>query len=464
MEFVPFYLGCLAHASYLVGDRSSGTALVVDPQRDVEQYLAAAAERGLTIRHVVLTHFHADFVAGHLALRDRTGAQIHLGAAATAEFPFTPWADGQELRLGSEVVIRALATPGHTPEGITLLVEVDERPVKALTGDTLFIGDVGRPDLLASLGASATDLASSLHASLARLLHLPDAVEVWPAHGAGSLCGKRLGSERSSTIGHERTHNWALQPQERSAFIAAVTADQPAAPAYFLHDVQANRSAATSTAPVAPPLSAAAVAEAQAAGAMVLDVRPAAAVAGAHIPGAIAIGLSGAFAPTVGQVIAPGTRLVLVCEPGREAEAVVRLGRIGYDALVGYLAGGMAAWEGRPVVALNRYEPEALRSALEQSDAPLVVDVRNAAERATGAIPGSVHLPLGELAQRWRELPRDRALVIHCAGGYRSLVAATWLQARGYCVADLLGGFAAFAQAGAGQACPRAACTAQSLS
>lgn len=445
MHFVPFYLGCLAHASYLIGDASTGTAAVVDPQRDIEQYLAAAAERGLTIRHVLLTHFHADFVAGHLALRDRIGARIHLGAAAEAEYAFSPLADGQELALGDHVRLRALATPGHTPEGITLLVIEDGEPRRALTGDTLFIGDVGRPDLLASLGATAEGLAGQLHDSLASLLRLPDGVEVWPAHGAGSLCGKRLGSERSSTIGIERSRNWALQPQSRAAFIAAVTADQPAAPAYFVHDALANRrEGATAIAP-SRDLTADEVETARAAGALVIDTRDGAAMAAAHIPGALGIGLAGSFASTVGQLVPPEASLVLVAEPGREQEAATRLGRVGYDRLVGHLAGGMAAWEGRPVAALPRHDAASLRAALATGAPPTVVDVRSAAEREAGAIPGSLHLPLAELAARAPSLPPGRELAVHCAGGYRSLAAATWLRAHGHDAADLIGGFAAFA-------------------
>ena len=440
MEFVPFYLACLAHGSYLIGDRSTGTALVVDPQRDIAPYLAAAAERGLTIRHVVLTHFHADFVAGHLALQAATGATVHLGAAAQAEFAFAPLADGDEIVLGDSVRVRALATPGHTPEGITLLVLDQGVVTRALTGDTLFVGDVGRPDLLASVGVSATDLAISLHASLQRLLALPDSVEVWPAHGAGSLCGKKLGAERFSTIGAERQANWALQPMPAADFIAQVTADQPAAPAYFIHDVQLNRSADSGRPVTSTALSAVAFRAAQAQGALVLDVRDGAAFAAAHIPGALAIGLSGAFAPTVGQLVAPTARLLVVAEPGREAEAATRLSRIGYDGLVGHLDGGMAAWGEAPVVAATRMSAAEVRAA----GSALIIDVRNPSERALGAIPGSLGIPLIDLPAHLADLPRDRLLIVHCAGGYRSLAAGSLLARAGFTVADLLGGYQAY--------------------
>jgi hydroxyacylglutathione hydrolase len=440
MEFVPFYLACLAHGSYLIGDHSTGTALVVDPQRDIAPYLATAAERGLTIRHVVLTHFHADFVAGHLALHAATGATVHLGAAAQAEFAFAPLTDGAEIVLGDTVRVRALATPGHTLEGISLLVVEHGVVTRALTGDTLFVGDVGRPDLLASVGVSATDLATALHASLQRLLALPDTVEVWPAHGAGSLCGKKLGAERFSTIGAERRANWALQPMPPADFIAQVTADQPAAPAYFIHDVQLNRSGDSGRLVTSTALSAAAFRAAQAQGALVLDVRDGAAFAAAHIPGAIAIGLSGAFAPTVGQVVAPTTRLLVVAEPGREAEAATRLGRIGYDGLVGHLEGGMAAWGDAPVAAATRMTAAEVRAA----GSALIIDVRTPGERAQGAIPGSLGIPLIDLPTRLADLPRDRLLIVHCAGGYRSLAAGSLLARAGFTVADLLGGYQAY--------------------
>ena len=445
MEFVPFYLGCLAHASYLIGDRASGTAVVIDPQRDIAQYLAAAADRGLTIRHVILTHFHADFVAGHVALRAATGATIHLGAGAVADYPFSSLADGQELVLGPMVTLRTLATPGHTPEGITLLVVEQGAVLRACTGDTLFIGDVGRPDLLASLGATAEGLAADLYRSLARLAQLSDAVEVWPAHGAGSLCGKRLGSERSSTIGAQRVLNWAFQPQSQADFIRQVTADQPPAPAYFVHDVQANRRADVSLVPDLPALTAPQFQAEQDAGAVVLDVREGVAVAGGRIPGALAIGLAGAFAPTVGQLVAPRERLLVVADPGRENEVGLRLSRIGYDRRAGFLDGGMAAWGERPLAVLTRYTALALQQELASAQPPLIVDVRTPAERATGAIPGSLPLPLGELAQRWRELAPGRQIAVHCAGGYRSLAAATFLSRQGLGAADLLGGYANWA-------------------
>src|SRR4051812_46163034 len=239
-----FYLNCLAHASYLVGDEGSGLAAVVDPQRDIEQYLLFAGERGLRIAHVFLTHLHADFIAGHLELRDRVGAKIYLGSKATAEYAFTPLADGDRVEFG-HVRIQALETPGHTPESISLLVfdrdRSEDDPYAVLTGDTLFVGDVGRPDLRAALGWSATDLGNLLFDSLrTKLLALPDASLVYPAHGAGSLCGKAISKETVSTIGAQRRDNYALQPMSKSAFVDLVTADQPDAPPYFTYDAVLN--------------------------------------------------------------------------------------------------------------------------------------------------------------------------------------------------------------------------------
>lgn len=452
MEFVPFYLACLAHASYLVGDRRTGTAAVIDPQRDVELYLAAAAERGLAIRHVLLTHFHADFIAGHRALAKRTGATIHLAAGAQAEFPFHPLADGEALELGA-VALRALHTPGHTPESMTLLLEEGGRTLRALTGDTLFIGDVGRPDLFASLGATAGDLATSLHASLQRLLALPDEVEVWPAHGAGSLCGRALGPGRHSTIGAERQGNWALQPMATTEFVHRVTTDLPTAPAYFAHDAVMNRSAFAAEPPEAVALAAADFLAARSAGALVLDVRDGTAFAGAHLDGALNVPLDGPFATHVGLIVDPGRDLLLVAEPGREAEAATRLGRIGFDRLRGHLAGGMAALSALATAyrSHRRWEATALKALMHGAGAPLIVDVRNAAERAKGAIAGSLHLPLADLRVQWDQLPRERELVVHCAGGYRSAVATSWLTAQGLIAGDLLGGYGAWN--GAGTAC-----------
>jgi hydroxyacylglutathione hydrolase len=347
-----FYLNCLAHASYLVADSASGLAAVIDPQRDIDQYLEFAASHHLAIRHVILTHFHADFVAGHLELRDRMGAAIYLGAAAKAEYAFTPLADGSEIDLG-RVTLRAIETPGHTAESISIAVfDLDvsaTAPHAVLTGDTLFVGDVGRPDLRVALGWSAADLGSMLYDSLhKKLLSLPDASLVYPAHGAGSLCGKALSKETVSTIGEQRRVNYALQPMPKDRFIDIVTADQPDAPAYFTYDAVLNtKERPTLTEALERgPITLEQLLALQAVGAQVLDTRDPGDFAAAHLTGSINIGLGGQFATWAGSVLRRDRPIVIVADPGRERESMMRLGRIGFDHVVGYLADGMLSLEG----------------------------------------------------------------------------------------------------------------------
>lgn len=446
MIFQQFYLTCLAHASYLIGDESSKRAVVVDPQRDVGQYVAFAGEHGLTITDVVLTHFHADFVAGHLALRDQVGATVHLGRRAPAEFVFHALADGDVIDLG-QVRLITIETPGHTPEGISLVVsENGAAPSAVLTGDTLFVGDVGRPDLMASVGVTADALARELFVSLRKLAALPDDVKVYPTHGAGSMCGKSLGKETSSTIGREKLGNYALNISEEGAFIAAVTADQPEVPAYFGHDAAFNKrehdtAEHHSTALTVPQLQ-----DTIAAGAQVLDVRETSAFAGAHVIGALNVGLRGQFAMWAGAVLDPKRDIVLITDPGDQGEALTRLRRIGFDHVRGYLDGGMAALAATPtlVTGSHRVEPDELRRWLRRADAPLVIDVRRHDEHATGNITGSRNIPLQVLGKSLTDLPRDRELVVHCAGGYRSAIAASLLAANGFTVADLVGGYGAW--------------------
>lgn len=456
MILLQHYLGCLAHASYLIGDERTRTAWIVDPQRDVQVYLDLAAERRLTITDVALTHLHADFVAGHLALRDRVGARIHIGERAQVAYERVPAADGAEYQFG-DVRLVAWHTPGHTPEGVTWLVYDDavdaQIPRAALTGDTLFIGDVGRPDLLASAGMRADDLAGMLHGSVQRLLTLDDAVLVYPAHGAGSLCGRNLSQQTVSTIGHERQHNYALQPMSRTDFIARVTAEQPPAPAYFAHDVAMNKADHATDAPAPQALTLDEVLRAVTAGAQLLDTREGTAFAGAHLRGAINVGIDGQFAMWVGAVLDPVRPVVIIADTERVAEVATRLRRVGFDQVAGYLAEGMAATHTQPdlVESLPRYDAEGLRAAMNATPAPLVIDVRNPGERESGAIPGSLSVPLPTLVTRLADLPRDRELVVHCAGGYRSLIAASTLAVHGFRVADLLGGYGAWA--GCGTAC-----------
>ena len=450
-----YYLGCLAHASYLVADREGGRAAVIDPQRDIEQYLSDADAMGLTIGHVVLTHMHADFIAGHLELRDQVGAEIHLGAEASAEYTFTPMADGDEIQLG-DVSLSVLQTPGHSPESISLLVFDPEHssaePYAVLTGDTLFIGDVGRPDLRASLGWSAERLGAMLFDSLHdKLLPLPDETLVYPAHGAGSLCGKNLSTDTVSTIGVQRRYNYALQPMSREQFVGIVTADQPDTPAYFTYDAVLNaRERPTLDEALSrelQPLSAEEVLALAADGAQLLDTRDQSEFEGGHVRGAFNVGLGGSFATWCGTVLDQGRPVVLIAEPGRELEAATRLGRIGFDTVAGYLAGGMQQFAARPA-AVERIERITAASAAELQggpDAATLLDVRADGEWAEDHIPGAVHIPLSQLAERLDELSRDQPLIVYCASGYRSSIATSLLRRAGYeQVTNLVGGLAAW--------------------
>jgi len=450
-----YYLGCLAHASYMIADENAGVASVVDPQRDVEQYVEDARSLGLAIRHVFLTHFHADFVAGHLELRDRAGATIHLGSRAVAEYAFAPMKEGDEVRFG-DVVLRALETPGHTPEGISLLVfdlvKDAGTPHAVLTGDTLFIGDVGRPDLMASVGISSEELAGMLYDSLRlKLLTLPDETLVYPAHGAGSMCGRNLSTDTVSSIGEQRRYNHALQPMSKEAFVRLVTTDLPEAPKYFAHDALLNRrERATLEASLErslKPLSLEEVLRLKNSGATVLDVREPAEFAGAHLDGGVNIGLTGKFATWAGTLLSREAPIVIVAEPGMEEEAAIRLGRVGFDHVAGYLGGGMQALAGRPdlIRRIDRVTAATLAEQLASREPPLVLDVRGEKEWVEKRIEPSLNIPLNRLEERFADIPRGRRIVLHCASGYRSSIAAGLLVARGITgVTDLVGGIAAW--------------------
>ena len=448
-----YYLGCLAHASYLLGDEASATAVIVDPQRDIQQYLTDAEKSGLQIRHVFLSHFHADFVAGHLELRDRCGAAIHLGAHAHAEYAFVAMKDGDTLEFPG-LRLEVLETPGHTIESISILVfdlhKDAERPYAVLTGDTLFIGDVGRPDLRASVGWTAQDLGARLYDSLHnRLMPLPGETLVYPAHGAGSLCGKQLSSDTVSTLEDQRRLNYALQPMSKEEFIRLVTADQPDAPAYFTYDAILNtRERATLEKNLEQALHPLSLEDfLQMEGSQILDVRDAAEYAKGHLAGSINVGLGGQYATWAGTVLDRTKPIVLIAEPGREQEAALRLGRIGFDYVKGYLRGGMEALAGSPdlVLSTERVSAPMLAAEMAGADPPLVLDVRNPREWATGHIDGSVNIPLNHLEERIGEIPRDRRIAVHCAGGYRSSIAASILLRSGISnLIEISGGLAAW--------------------
>jgi len=455
MIFRQFYLPCLAHASYLIGDETTGIAAVIDPQRDTDQYIAFAAEHAVQIKHVILTHLHADFVAGHLELRDRVGATIYLGAAAKAGYAFTPLRDGDRVEFG-RVRLKALETPGHTPESISILVfdlnASDTQPHAVLTGDTLFIGDVGRPDLRAALGWSAMELGSLLFDSLhKKLLALPDESLVYPAHGAGSLCGKAISKETVSTLGEQRRLNYALQPMSKEAFIQVVTADQPEAPPYFTYDAVLNSEERPTLdealAREMNPLTLDEVLELKAKGAQILDTRDPDEFGAAHLKGSINIGLGGQYATWAGTMLDRQHPIVIIASPGREAESAIRLGRIGFDHVAGYLQNGLHSLELRPelVAITERLSAPFAAELLSSSQPPLVVDVRAPREREQKHIGGTLSIPLNRLAENLERLPRNRSLLVYCAGGYRSSIAASLLQRSGFdSVGEIAGGIAAW--------------------
>lgn len=450
-----YYLGCLAHASYLIADERTKQAIVVDPQRDIEQYLRDAQDGGYAIKYVVLTHFHADFLAGHIELRNRAGARIVMGARAQAEFDFHAAKEGERLELG-DVRIEFLETPGHTPEGISIVVYDRTRSESAahavLTGDTLFIGDVGRPDLLASIGVTAQELAEMLYHSLHKLRQLPDSTLVYPAHGAGSMCGKSLSKETVSTMGEQKKFNYALQPMELDEFRQLVTSDQPEAPDYFVYDAIKNRQErpdlAVTLQSSLKALSVADVVQMREQGAQLVDVREAIDYEGAHLVGAINIGLKGKYATWCGSILSHDRPIIVIADAGSEEEAVIRLGRIGFDNVAGYLRAGMAALESHPDLlrVIDRITAQALSDQLiHQSPPPFVLDIRSDKEWQAGHLAGSHNIPLTHLRERMAEVPTDRPVVVHCEGGYRSAIGTSLLAEAGRTnVHDLVGGIKAW--------------------
>jgi DMSO/TMAO reductase YedYZ molybdopterin-dependent catalytic subunit/rhodanese-related sulfurtransferase/glyoxylase-like metal-dependent hydrolase (beta-lactamase superfamily II) len=457
MIFTQHYLACLSQASYVVGDETTGRAVVVDPRRDIEVYLEEAAARGLTIERVIETHVHADFLAGHLELAARVGTVISFGDGADVAFPAEILHDGQRLPLG-EVTLEVLATPGHTPESICIVVyehPEDEVPYGVLTGDTLFVGDVGRPDLLASAGAdlSAPALARRLYHSLhGKLLRLPDATRVFPGHGAGSSCGRQLSSETSSTLGEQRLTNYALQPMDEDEFVATVTEGQPARPQYFEFDARRNRELRPLLDEAEPPLlTIEEVLSRHDAGAVLLDAREPADFAAGHVRGAVSIGLQGRFAEWAGAVLAPDRDVVLAGDPAVAAEAKLRLGRVGYDNVVGQLDGLASVFTARPelIEASSRLTIEQLAELRGLEPALQLIDVRSPAETAHGTLPGAREIPLAILTGSLAGVDRSAPVLVYCASGYRSQVAASVLLAAGFAdVSDLLGGYRAWETAG----------------
>jgi hydroxyacylglutathione hydrolase len=455
MKFTQYYLDCLSQASYLIGDESTGRAVVVDPRRDTDEYVRDAAEAGLTIELIIETHFHADFLSGHLELAAATGAEIAYSSVAETEFASRKLADGERIELG-ELVLEIRHTPGHTPESISIVVwehADDAEPYGVLTGDTLFIGDVGRPDLLSSIGFTREDLADQLYDSLHdKLMTLPDATKVYPAHGAGSACGKNLSTDTWSTIGAQRTTNYALLADDKQAFFDLVTEGQPPAPSYFVYDAILNRQDrelldehATPT-----PLDLDGFEALVAGGAMIIDGRDPEEFAHGHLAGSINVGLNGRYAEFAGSVIPSDVDIVLVVGTGFETEAKNRLARIGFDRVVGFLERPLEAMAAHP----DRVERASRLTAVEfgdqrgDIDGLQLVDIRNPGEVESGTIADAVTIPVGQLPARLDELDPAAPTVVYCAGGYRSSVAASVLRQAGFAdVSDIIGGYGAWQEA-----------------
>ena len=446
-----FYLDCLSQASYLIIDKTSKRAVVVDPTRDVQQYIDSAATHGATIELVLETHFHADFLSGHLELAAATGAVIGYGAAAKPEFAARLFADGERYSLG-RVELEMRLTPGHTPESMSIVVwehPDDAAPYAVLTGDTLFIGDVGRPDLLVSVGMTSAELGSMLFRSLHdKLLTLPDSTRVLPAHGAGSACGKNLSTETMSTIGEQRRDNYALQIRDAESFIDIVTEGQPPAPGYFVFDAKLNAQQREVLDEHTPPKQLT-IGEAMwraRYGARILDTRDPQYFALGHLRGSVNVGLHGRYAEYAGAVVNPDEEVIVVTEPGTELEAKVRLARIGYDKLLGWVSVDDLASDFDNVVQASRLSKAQFAVRRHKIDNVQVVDVRNEGEVHGGMIDGARNIPIAQLRSRLSELDPKMPTVVYCAGGYRSSIAASLLREAGFAdVSDVLGGYAAIA-------------------
>jgi hydroxyacylglutathione hydrolase len=451
-----YHTDCLSQVSYLIGDETTGRAIVVDARRDIGDYLADADRYGLRIEGVINTHFHADFVAGHLELA-AAGAWIGMGAAAQAEYPIRRLAHGDHISLGA-VDLEILSTPGHTWESISVVVrqQPSAPPTAVLTGDCLFIGGVGRPDLANIAESSTAELARALYQSIhEQLLTLPDEVVVMPAHGAGSSCGKHLSAELTSTIGEQRRSNPAVQPMSVDEFVALVSDGQPAAPAYFAVAAALNRQARTPldrartvAEMTAPQMRAAVNGDAR-----VVDTRSVADFAAGHLHGSVNVGLNGRFAETVGMVTAVGERIALITYPGDEQQAALRLARIGADNVVGFLSvdrGAAFRPQLRDLVQPGPRITAAELNGLLSLDAVTLIDVRNPGEHEIGTIAGAIPIPLAQLHARLGEVPAGKPIVVHCRSGWRSSVAASFLRGKGFQnVSDLAGGYNNWIQSGA---------------
>ena len=445
MHFKQFYLGCLSHASYYLG--SADEAAIIDPQRDVQQYLDEAAANGQRIKYIIETHSHADFVSGHLELAGKTGAEIIYGKRAKTMFPTHFVSDGDELTVGA-VKLRFLETPGHTPEGITIVAEDTEdaaAPLKMFTGDTLFIGDVGRPDLIGSKGFTAEQMGEMLYYSLHNsILAYPDETEVFPAHGAGSLCGKSLSKETWSTLGNQRQFNYALQPMSVEEFVKIVAADQPEVPMYFPKSAAKNLEGSKSLDEIAPPRRLTAD-EVKGFDGVVIDVRSSVDYGAAHIPNAVNIWLAGQFASWAGTMIPIGTPIAIAADTAEQVdEAVMRLARIGHDTAAGFIL--MSEFTGET----NSVEQVSVNRLNEVIDEDIqLIDVRRVAEYSAAHAIGAVNMPLDKLSNEIERLDPEKQTYVICQSGYRSSLATSILENAGFRdLYNVSGGTAAWIAAG----------------
>jgi glyoxylase-like metal-dependent hydrolase (beta-lactamase superfamily II)/rhodanese-related sulfurtransferase len=455
MKFTQYYLDCLSQASYLIGDETTGRAVVVDPRRDVAEYVQNEADAGLTIELVIETHFHADFLSGHLELAKATGAEIAYSAVAETEFASRKIADGERLELG-DVILEFRHTPGHTPESMSIVVwehADDESPYGVLTGDTMFIGDVGRPDLLSSIGVTKEELAEQLYDSLHnKLMILPDATRVYPGHGAGSACGKNLSTDTWSTIGDQRQTNYALLADSKESFFDLVTEGQAPAPSYFVYDAILNRKDRDLLDESAVPeaLDLLRLDHHVQQGALVIDGRDPDDFGRGHLTGSINVGLNGRYAEFAGSIVPSDVDIVLVVDDGFEIEAKNRLARVGFDRVVGYLADPLSVMADNPtrVQQASRLTAHSFDERRDNIDGLQLVDIRNPGEVQLGLIGGAATIPVGQLPSRLTELDPLAPTVVYCAGGYRSSVAASMLRQAGFDdVSDILGGYGAWIEA-----------------
>lgn len=453
MKVEQIYTGCLAEAAYYI--ESNGEAVIIDPLRETAPYIEKAEANGAKIKYVLETHFHADFVSGHIDLAKKTGATIVFGPNAKPSYDVHIATDGEELKVG-DVTIKVLHTPGHTMESTTyLLIDENGKNHSIYTGDTLFIGDVGRPDLAVKSDLTEADLAGHLYDSLhSKIMTLENDVIVYPGHGAGSACGKNMSKETFDTLGNQKEVNYALQPMSKEEFVKQVTDGLVPPPQYFPKNVAMNKMGYESFDNILEHGNKALDADTfedvvNANGALMLDVRSPEQFVKGHVPNSIFVGLDGSFAVWVGTLVTNLQQpIVLITEDGREEEAVTRLARVGYDNTLGYLKGGIKAWEaaGKEVEAIESVSADEFAAKFKANEVPKIVDVRKASEYASQHIEGNnvLNIPLDFINSKMEEFPQEETMFMHCAGGYRSVIAASILKSRGYHnMVNIEGGFKA---------------------